>query len=94
MNILYYSLLNKETMAKQKPTIKTKVNITELIEKVEFLVKQDDMSYSEAIVEICEQKEIEPEDIAKLIKKGPLRNKLEVEAAKRNILKSSTASLY
>ena len=81
-------------MAKQKPTIKTKLALTELIELVEFLVKKDNMSYSEAICEICEQRQLEPEDVAKLIKKGPLKNKLEVEAMKRNIVKSSTATLF
>mgnify|MGYP003115246886 CR=1 FL=1 len=82
-------------MAKQKPTIKTKLTLVELIELVEFLVKKDNMSYSEAICEICEQRQLEPEDVAKLIKKkGPLRNKLEVEAMKRNIVKSSTATLF
>jgi len=81
-------------MAKQKPTIKTKLTLVELIELVEFLVKKDNMSYSEAICEICEQRQLEPEDVAKLIKKGPLKNKLEVEAMKRNIVKSSTATLF
>jgi hypothetical protein len=81
-------------MAKQKPTIKTKLTLIELIELVEFLVKKDNMSYSEAICEICEQRQLEPEDVAKLIKKGPLKNKLEVEAMKRNIVKSSTATLF
>lgn len=81
-------------MAKQKPTIKTKLSLPELIELVEFLVKKDNMSYSEAICEICEQRQLEPEDVAKLIKKGPLKNKLEVEAMKRNIVKSSTATLF
>jgi|TARA_X000001316_G_C920189_1_gene34341 hypothetical protein len=81
-------------MAKQKPTIKTKLALAELIELVEFLVKKDNMSYSEAICEICEQRQLEPEDVAKLIKKGPLKNKLEVEAMKRNIVKSSTATLF
>ena len=81
-------------MAKQKPTIKTKLSLAELIELVEFLVKKDNMSYTEAICEICEQRQLEPEDVAKLIKKGPLKNKLEVEAMKRNIVKSSTATLF
>ena len=85
---------NKETMAKQKPTIKTKLTLAELIELVEFLVRKDNMSYTEAIVEICEQRELEPEDVAKLIKKGPLKNKLEVEATRRNIVKSNTSTLF
>lgn len=84
-------------MAKQKPTepvIKPKLTLAELIKEVEFLVKNDGMSYAESIIEICEQRELEPEDVAKLVKKGPLKNKLEVEAIKRNIVKSSTASLF
>lgn len=81
-------------MAKQKPTIKTKLTLAELIELVEFLVRKDNMSYAEAIVEICEQRELEPEDVAKLIKKGPLKNKLEVEATRRNIVKSNTSTLF
>jgi hypothetical protein len=79
---------------KQEPTIKTKLTPQELIQKVEFYVKQDGMTYAEAIIEVCEQKELEPEDMAKLIKKGPLKNKLEVEAMNRNIIKNSTAKLY
>lgn len=81
-------------MAKQKPTIVAKMSLVKLIELVEFLVKTDGMSYAEAIVEVCEQSEIEPEDMAKIIKKGPLKNKLEMEATKRNIIKSSTATLF
>jgi hypothetical protein len=95
MSIHYYSLLNEETMAeKKKPVIKPKITLPELIEKVDFLVKNDNMSYSESIVEICEQLELEPEDVAKLVKKGPLKNKLEVEAMNRNIIKRTTASLF
>ena len=94
MNIHYYSSLNEETMAKQKPKIKPKLTLPELIQKVDFLVKNDDMKYAEAIVEVCEQLELEPEDVAKLVKKGPLKNKLEVEAMNRNIIKRTTASLY
>jgi hypothetical protein len=79
---------------KKKPVIKPKITLAELIEKVDFLVKNDNMSYAESIVEICEQLELEPEDVAKLVKKGPLKNKLEVEAMNRNIIKRTTASLF
>ena len=79
---------------KKKPIIKPKITLAELIEKVDFLVKNDNMSYAESIVEICEQLELEPEDVAKLVKKGPLKNKLEVEAMNRNIIKRTTASLF
>ena len=43
MNIHYYSSLNEETMAKQKPKIKPKLTLPELIQKVDFLVNNDDM---------------------------------------------------
>jgi len=51
------------------------------------------MTYTEAIIEICEKKEIDPEDIAKLVK-GPLKNKLEVEAMNLNIIKRTTTTLF
>jgi len=50
------------------------------------------MSYTEAIIDICRDKEIDPEDIAKIIR-GPLKDKLEAEAMERNIIKRTTAYL-
>jgi hypothetical protein len=51
------------------------------------------MSYAEAICHLCEQRMIDPEDMAKLVK-GPLKVKLEAEAMNRNIIKRTTASLF
>jgi uncharacterized protein YdhG (YjbR/CyaY superfamily) len=80
-------------MSKQKVTIKPSITKEELRLQVEKLVAHDGMSYTEAIIEICERKEIDPEDMAKLVK-GPLKIKLEVEAMDRNIIKRTTGTLF
>jgi len=54
-----------------------------LAQKVCMLVLKDGLKYSEALLEICEQYEIDPHDIAKLVK-GPLKAKLEAEAMRYN----------
>jgi uncharacterized protein YdhG (YjbR/CyaY superfamily) len=72
--------------------IKPVITSDELRIKVEKYVHGDQMSYTEAIVDICKDKEIDPEDIAKIIK-GPLKDKLEAEAMERNIIKRTTAYL-
>jgi len=79
---------------KKKAVIEPVITPKKLAERVEFLVEKDQMTHTEAIIEVCEELELEPEDMAKIIKKGPLKNKLEVEATKRNIIKSTTASLF
>ena len=58
-----------------------------------MLVHKDNMSYAEAICHLCEEKMIDPEDMAKLVK-GPLNVKLEADAINRNIIKMTTASLF
>ena len=65
----------------------------ELVLQTEMLVHKDHMTYAEAICHLCEQRMIDPEDMAKLIK-GPLKVKLEAEAMSRNIIKRTTASLF
>ena len=80
-------------MSKQKVTIKPSITKEELRLQVEKLVAHDSMSYTEAIIEICERKEIDPEDMAKLVK-GPLKLKLESEAMDRNIIKRTTGTLF
>tara|TARA_Y100000004_G_scaffold192964_1_gene254460 strand:+ start:2341 stop:2583 length:243 start_codon:yes stop_codon:yes gene_type:complete len=72
--------------------IKPVITFDELRMKVEKYVQGDEMSYTEAIVDICKDKEIDPEDIAKIIR-GPLKDKLEAEAMERNIIKRTTAYL-
>ena len=65
-----------------------------LAHKVCMLVHNDDLKYSEALLEICEEYEIDPHDIAKLVK-GPLKAKLEAEAMKFNVIPNTNGnSLY
>jgi hypothetical protein len=58
---------------------------------VERLVRRDELRYAEAIMHICETHEIEPEDIARLVK-GPLKAKIELEAMRRNIIPSTLST--
>ena len=83
-----------KTNKKQKVTIKPSITKEEVRLQVEKLVAHDGMTYTEAIIEICERKEIDPEDMAKLLRSGPLKLKLEVEAMDRNIIKRPTGTLF
>jgi len=56
-----------------------------LAEEVFELVRKDKMRYSEAIAHICETKEIDPSDIAKIIT-GPLHQKIEEEAINNHVI--------
>ena len=78
---------------KQAVVITPSITREELRLQVEKLVAHDRMTYTEAIIEICERKEIDPADMAKLVK-GPLKLKLEVEAMDRNIIKRTTGTLF
>jgi hypothetical protein len=78
---------------KQAVVIKPSITKEELRLHVEKLVAYDQMTYTDAIIEICEIKQIDPEDMAKLVK-GPLKLKLEVEAMDRNIIKRTTSTLF
>ena len=65
----------------------------DLITQTEKLVRKDDITYVQAICQICEDLELDPEDVAKIIT-GPLRTKLKVEAQNNNVLpKTNTATL-
>lgn len=68
------------------------ITFDELRKLVETYVDIDKMTYSEAIVDICTDRQIDPEDIAKIVR-GPLKEKLEAEAMERNIIKRTTAYL-
>jgi hypothetical protein len=66
-----------------------------LAERVELLVHHDHMKYSEAIIEVCRELDIEPTDIIKLIISGPLHQKIEAEAMRFNVIpKSSSYDLH
>lgn len=69
------------------------LNAEKLSNLIQKYVLVDGLSHTEAICEICKENEIEPEDIAPVIK-GALKDKLEVEAIQKNIIKNNTARLY
>lgn len=65
--------------------ILTKQIMTQLVEK---LVSEERMSYMEAVLNICEERQIDPLDIGKLI--GPtIKAKIEAEAMSANLLPKS-----
>lgn len=63
-----------------------------IVETVELHVRRDHMGYSEAIIHICTEHELDPEDLAKLVAKTPLKEKIKVEAEKLSLLPKSTSS--
>jgi hypothetical protein len=56
-----------------------------LSSRVESLVASEKMRYSEALTYLCEEHEIDPRDIAKLVK-GPLKKKVEIEAMRNHVI--------
>ena len=59
------------------------VDKEEFIMKVLGYVNKEGLSYTEAILEFCEERQIDPEDVAKLIT-GPLKEKFKIQAVKHN----------
>lgn len=55
----------------------------QLFERVFEIVQQDGVRYSQAIIDVCEEENMEPEDVAKLIT-GPLLEKIENESMDLN----------
>ncbi len=85
--------MSKEKIEEVIKPLFTKIG---LIAEVEHLVKFEGMGYAESMIHICIEKEVEPEDLAKLVKKeNPLKEKLRVEGQRNNTLpKPTTKSLY
>lgn len=55
--------------------------------QIEDLVWQTDLTYTEAVVEWCEKRGLEPEQVAGLIRKSaPLKAKIQIEAERLNLL--------
>jgi hypothetical protein len=52
---------------------------------IENVIREKKLSYIEAIIDICEENNLEPEDIAKYIN-GIIKDKLEAEARSLNFL--------
>jgi hypothetical protein len=57
----------------------------ELATKVYTLVQEEHLSYVEAIIHICDELDIDPTDMGKLVT-GSLKDKVEAEAQRNNIL--------
>ena len=57
--------------------------------EVEKIVKDSELNYIEAIVMFCEEKNIEIENVGKLINK-PLKEKLKYEAQSLNFIKKGS----
>lgn len=75
--------------------IKPVITKQELVARAEFLVKNDNLSYVEAIIHICNDLDIDPEDIAKIIP-PPLKEKLHVEAQRNHNMprENNTSNLF
>jgi hypothetical protein len=75
--------------------IKPVLTKEELIQRVEFFVHKDNLTYMESLIHICNDLDIDPEDIAKIIS-PPLKEKIMAEAQRMSTISSSsrTVSLY
>jgi len=49
------------------------------------------LTYMEAILQVCEDKGVEPEDVKSLVK-GVIKDKIEAEAQSKNMLKGAPES--
>lgn len=78
--------LSSETQNQSAEDLLTILSKADLIQETERLVSYEGMGYSEAIISICDKRGIEPEDIAKLISGTPLKDKLQAEAQRNNLL--------
>lgn len=59
---------------------------------VEIHVKKHKISYIDAILELCETNNLEPEAISKSLSK-PIKEKIELEATSKNLLKRKNKKL-
>lgn len=71
------------------PILITKTN---LIERVENLVRNEEMRYSEACCEVCDQLGVEYEDLAPIIIKTPIKLKLEQEAILNHVIRGKQSN--
>jgi hypothetical protein len=61
-------------------------------QKIETIVRDNKVSYIDAIVQFCEENSVEVETIPKLISK-PLKEKLKYEAMQLNFLKKTSKAI-
>ena len=69
--------------------ILTKQTLTTLVER---LVAREHMSYMEAVLHVCEERQIDPLDIGKLISPS-IKAKIEAEAMASNMLPGKSNTL-
>lgn len=60
---------------------------------IENYVKQKDMGYLEAIIHYCDSNGLEADDVHKLVV-GSLKEKLEAEAQRNNLLPKSSTGVF
>lgn len=66
------------------------IGVENFCKEVEDMVKkQNEKSYMDAILAVCEKYQIEPESVAKSLTK-PIKERLKAEAQKKNLLKSKS----
>lgn len=82
-----------DLLKKQLETIISVITPKDLARRVERLVNSDNLAYLEAIIQICNDLDIDPEDMAKNIL-GPLKDKLRAEAQRNNILPRPNTLFY
>lgn len=70
-------------MSEQPDGVYTKKSFSELVQN---RVKKDRSTYLDAIIEICKERMIDPEDIVKLLS-NPIKAKLEAEGMNLGYLK-------
>ena len=69
----------------------TKASFTQLVED---LVRAEKMTYIEAILHLCAERDIDPGDVGKLVT-SCIKSKLEVEGMAANLLpKSNSLSIF
>jgi uncharacterized protein YdhG (YjbR/CyaY superfamily) len=61
------------------------LNKNQFSKMIENVIREKKLSYIEAIIDICEENNLEPEDIAKYIN-SIIKDKLEAEARSLNFL--------
>ena len=57
----------------------------DFLRELDILVRKDELSYMEAVIELCERYEIDPECAATFLTK-PIKEKIEKEASDLNML--------
>ena len=61
----------------------------QLVTEILTYVRNEELTYTEAILAVCDDHEIDPEDMAKLVT-GQLKEKLRIEAINCNSVKADT----